>query len=86
MSKKKIKGLNEGHYLEATDRSYIVANMMEDVLIEHPVFKKHKELRKRVKKAQQLVLEAYQLIASVEAKEFPDSEFGKAYAKVMKKK
>jgi hypothetical protein len=86
MSKKKIKGLNEGHYLEATDRAYIVANMMEDVLIEHPVFIKHKELRKRIKKAQKLVLEAYQLIASVEAKEFPKSKFGKAYAKAMKKK
>lgn len=83
---KKIGKLDKGFYLEATDRSYIVANMMEDVLIEHPVFIKHKELRKRVKKAQKLILEAYQLVASVEAKAFPKSKFGKAYAKSMKKK
>jgi hypothetical protein len=70
--KKKIKGLNEGHYVEAIDRAYIVANMMEDVLIDHPVYEKHKELRKRVRKAQQLILEAYQIIGGLSVDLFPD--------------
>jgi hypothetical protein len=46
--------------------------MMEDILIEHPVFIKHKELRKRVKKAQKLVLAAYQLIGGLEVKLFSE--------------
>jgi hypothetical protein len=70
--KKKIKGLNEGHYVEAIDRAYIIANMIEDVLIEHPVYKKHKELKKRIKKAQELILEAYQIIGGLEVKLFPN--------------
>ncbi|MFA5207086.1 MAG: hypothetical protein WC428_00150 [Candidatus Paceibacterota bacterium] len=75
MSKKKSKKigkLDEGFYIEAIDRAYIVANMMEDILIEHPVFIKHKELRKRVKKAQKLVLAAYQLIGGLEVKLFSE--------------
>jgi hypothetical protein len=71
---KKIKKLDAGYYHEAIDRAYIVANMMEDVLIEHPVFKKHKELRKRVKTAQKLVLEAYQLVGGLEVELFPDGK------------
>jgi len=71
--KKKIGKLDDGYYHEAIDRAYIVANMMEDVLIEHPVFKKHKELRKRVKKAQNLVLEAYQIIGGLIVDLFPAS-------------
>lgn len=75
MSKKKSKkyeDLNEGHYTEAIDRAYIVGNMIDDVLIDHPVFKKHKELKKRVKKAQQLILEAYQLIGGLTVELFPE--------------
>jgi hypothetical protein len=71
--KKKIGKLNEGYYIEAIDRAYIVANIMEDVLIDHPVFEKHKDLRKRVKKAQKLVLEAYQIIGGLEVELFPES-------------
>jgi hypothetical protein len=71
--KKKFGKLDEGYYTEAIDRAYIVANMMEDVLIDHPVFKKHKELKKRVKKAQELVLEAYQLIGGLTIDLFPAS-------------
>ena len=69
---KKIKNLNEGYYIEAIDRAYIVANMMEDVLIEHPVFMKHKELRKKVKTAQKLVLDAYQEVGGLIVDLFPE--------------
>lgn len=69
---KKIKGLNEGHYTEAIDRAYIVANMIEDVLIDHPVYRKHKELKKKVKSAQQLILDAYQMIGGLSVELFPN--------------
>ena len=51
--------------------------MIEDVLVEHPVFEKHKELRKRIKKAQRLILEAYQLVGGLEYKLFPNKHDGK---------
>ena len=70
--KKKFEKLDVGYYIEAIDRAYIVANMMEDVLIEHPVFKKHEDLQKRVKKAQELVLEAYQIIGGLTVDLFPE--------------
>ena len=69
---KKIKGLNEGHYVEAIDRAYIVANMMEDVLIDHPVYEKHKKLKKKVQIAQQHILDAYQMIGGLMVDLFPN--------------
>ena len=69
---KKIEKLDAGYYHEAIDRAHIVANIIEDVLIEHPVFIKHKKLRKRIKRAQKLILEAYQLVGRLEYKLFPD--------------
>jgi hypothetical protein len=71
---KKIGKLDGGYYHEALDRAYIVANQIEDLLIEHSVFIKHKNLKKRVKKAQQLILEAYQIIGGLECKLFPDKK------------
>jgi hypothetical protein len=69
---KKIGKLDQFYYHEALDRAYIVANMIEDVLVKHPVIKKHKELRKRIKQAQRLILEAYQLVGGLDLKLFPE--------------
>jgi hypothetical protein len=74
---KKIKKLDKFYYHEALDRTYIVANQIEDILVEHPVIIKHKELRKRVKRAQQLILEAYQLIGGLDVKLFPNKQKSK---------
>jgi hypothetical protein len=64
--KKKItEDLNEGYYVEAIDRTYIVCNMIEDILIEHPVFQKHPSLKEKAEKAQQLLLDAYQEIGGL---------------------
>lgn len=64
--------LDRFHYHEALDRSYIVANIMEDLLVEHPVILKHPELKERIRKAQELVLEAYQLIGGLDIELFPE--------------
>jgi cell fate (sporulation/competence/biofilm development) regulator YmcA (YheA/YmcA/DUF963 family) len=61
MKKNKIK-LDKYHYHEALDRSYCVADMIENMLVTHPVIEKHKKIRKHIKKAQRHILEAYQLI------------------------
>jgi hypothetical protein len=73
----KIGKLDASYYHAAIDRAYIVANMIEDVLIEHSVFMKHKKLRRRIKKAQRLILEAYQLVGRLEFKLFPDKRNSK---------
>ena len=74
---KKIGKLDDGYYHEALDRAYIAADQLENLLIVHPVFKKHKKLKKRVKKAQQLILEAYQIVGGLEYKLFPDKKKSK---------
>lgn len=74
---KKIGKLDQFYYNEATDRLHIVANQINDILIEHPVFVKHKSLKRRVKKAERLILKAYQLAGNLEYKLFPD-QFNKS--------
>lgn len=67
MSKKK---LSEFHYHEALDRTYIIINIIENSLTYHPVFKKHKKLRKKVNKAIDVLCDAYQEIGKMEVKKF----------------
>ena len=70
MSKKKNK-LDEFHYHEALDRAYICADVLENTLVIHPVIRKHKELKEKIKKAQSLIMEVYQTIGGLEINLFP---------------
>lgn len=72
MEKKKNK-LDEFHYHEALDRSYLVANIIEDALVKHPVIRKHRNLKTKIVKAQTLIVEVYQEIGGLEIKLFPES-------------
>lgn len=67
MSKKKKKKnkLGEFHYHEALDRCYILCGQVDEHLAEHPVVKKHKKIKKNVKKAVTLLAESYQLIGGL---------------------
>ena len=38
--------LDDFHYHEALDRSYLVLEMFNEYVLEHPVIEKHKELKK----------------------------------------
>jgi hypothetical protein len=71
MGRKKVI-LDEFHYHEALDRSYIVAELLETALIEHVVINKHKNLKKKLQKAQELIIEVYQEIGGLSITEFPD--------------
>ena len=55
------KKLKSGHYDEACDRAYIVMNLVEDILVVHPVFKKHKKMKKAVRQIQDLLFRVYQV-------------------------
>jgi hypothetical protein len=78
MGKHKIKKVNldEFHYHEALDRTNMVAMIMEDNLINHPVFTKHKDLKKKLRRAQETIFEVYQDIGRLEIKIFekPDTK------------
>jgi len=69
---KKIEKLDKFYYHEALDRAYCCADIIENMLVVHPVIMKHKKLRKRIVKAQTLIIEAYQLIGGLDIKLFPD--------------
>jgi len=71
-----IDELDRFHYHEALDRAYICAEMVENLLVQHPVIMKHSELKERIDKAQELIVEAYQLIGGLDIELFldPDNE------------
>lgn len=64
--KKQQHALDSFHYHEALDRTYVITDMINVHLAGHPVYTKHKELSNRVKKAEILLIEAYQLIPNLE--------------------
>lgn len=63
---KKIE-LDAFHYHEALDRTYVAADMINRNLTEHPVVKRHKELRKRMGIVEKNLYEIYQLIGTLES-------------------
>lgn len=63
--KSKIAGieLDDFHYHEVTHTINLVLNLLDNELIQHPVLKIEKEVRKDVEKATDNLFEAYQKIA-----------------------
>jgi hypothetical protein len=60
--------LDNYHYHEALDRTYVVGNIIDEILIDHPVIHKHKRLRNKLEKASSLIGEVYQEIGSISAR------------------
>jgi hypothetical protein len=54
--------LDEFHYHEALDRVHLIATIIDDHLIQHPVCKIDKEVAKPIEEALVLLAEAYQII------------------------
>lgn len=71
MSRKKKK-LDMFYYHEALDRSYVVADIIDRTLAEHPAIKMHPDLEKKVLKAQELIVEVYQELGGLEITLFPE--------------
>ena len=72
MGRKKKVVLDEFHYHEALDRSYVVAEILENTLIEHIVIQENKQLKEKLEKAQELIIEVYQEIGSMQIRLFTD--------------
>lgn len=69
-NKKKVE-LDEFHYHEVVDRIYLIENNVDSFLLNHIAVKQHEDVKKRVKKASKLLVEAYQLMSGYEHKLFP---------------
>ena len=62
MKKRSKNKINDGHYLELMDRLYIQICMIEDHLLNHPLTKKLKKVKKLVDISGMALAEAYQLV------------------------
>lgn len=58
--------LDEFHYHEAIDRTWVITDMMDTYLLAHPVINKNKKLKNKVQQAQHLLLDVYQIIGNLE--------------------
>lgn len=57
MSKQK---LNPGHWLEATDRTHCVIEMIQIMLLDHPAISQTRDIKVKVEAAQNILGEVYQ--------------------------
>ena len=59
-----LKEINDGHYIELTDRCHVMASMFYDHICEHPLAIKDKEIKQLTDKIAELQYELYQFVAS----------------------
>lgn len=52
--------LDDFHYHEAMDRLFMVTQILDDFVAEHPAIKRHKEVKKLVDRAGGSLAKAYQ--------------------------
>jgi hypothetical protein len=64
MINKKNK-LDEFHYHEVLDRTYMINEIIENFLINHLVIKKHKKIKNDIEKAQDILYGVYQEIGKL---------------------
>jgi len=64
--------LTEFHYHEALDRAYMIGDIIDRHLIQHPVCKLDKEVNQLVEEASMKIFEVYQLLGHKSCELFPD--------------
>jgi len=73
MSKnKKEKEPDVFSYHEALDRSYIITDIIDRILLAHPVIKSHPDIEKKILIAQELIFDVYQELGKLEKTSFSD--------------
>jgi hypothetical protein len=80
MKKRSKNKINDGHYLELMDRLYIQTCMIEDHLLNHPLTKKLKKVKKLVDISGMALAEAYQLVGE---KSFKNDEKKNPISKIV---
>ena len=66
MPKQKKLTLDQFHYHEMADRSYLMVSVIENQLLQHPVAEENKKIRKLIKKASRLIAEVSQIASALE--------------------
>jgi hypothetical protein len=56
--------INDGHFLELMDRLHVQTCMIEDHLVNHPLTKKIKKVKKLINHANMSLMEAYQIVGN----------------------
>ncbi len=74
MSKK--EKLDRFHYHEALDRAYVLTTIIDDILLSHPIVKKHENIKKKVEEALELLVDAYQAIGQKSVDKFSKKKAG----------
>jgi hypothetical protein len=59
-----LKEINDGHYIELTDRAHVMASMFHDHIVEHPLAIENKEIKQAADEIGTSLYEFYQLVAS----------------------
>ena len=72
--KKPKKNLDSFHYHEACDRTYLIINLMNDALIEHSVFQKHKRLLKKINEITDELVDIYQVTGALQSMKMDEEE------------
>jgi hypothetical protein len=72
--KKPKKNLDSYHYHEACDRTYLVVNLINDILMEHPVFQEHKTFRKKIDQITDDLISIYQVTGALQSKKMDEEE------------
>ncbi len=55
--------INDGHYLELTDRAHVVASIFHDHIVEHPLAIENEEIKQAAEEISSSLYEFYQLVA-----------------------
>lgn len=56
--------INEGHYLELTDRCHVMASMFYDHIVEHPLAIEDEEIKRAAEHISEALYEFYQIVAN----------------------
>jgi len=58
----KQEKLDKFHYHEILDRLNLIASNIDDFLLEHPVAHQNKKIHKKISKALENIVDAYQIV------------------------
>ena len=56
--------INEGHYLELTDRCHVMASMFYNHIVEHPLAIEDEEIKQAAELISESLYDFYQIVAS----------------------
>ena len=56
--------INDGHYIELTDRCHVMASMFYDHIVEHPLAIEDEEIKRAAEHISEALYDFYQIVAN----------------------